>query len=213
MVLVVKGLVLLRVVLDLALQGLNLLVKLHYVQILHIFVVLESLCLFSEQSDGVLKFLTVAVPVLEVFHVLECGEVERWDSHLYDVFLRASVTYILVVQAEVHLHVPLKGKFVLRLCQANLRNVRHFDHLLLLLLLFLFFGFLGGQVPAHEVILERRGSDFNSMILVSNGVANTAVLVQVLIGILADLHDGMEHFVATRLDRNLDLLLQLFDLV
>ena len=51
------------------------------------------------------------------------------------------------------------------------------------------------------------------MILVSNGIANTAVLVQVLIGILADLHDGMEHFVATRLDRNLDLLLQLFDLV
>ena len=76
--------------------------------------------LFSQQSDSILQLLTVAVPVLEILHILQRGEVEGRDAHLDDVFLGTGVADILVVQAEVHLHVTLcHGQLVVGLGCAN----------------------------------------------------------------------------------------------
>ena len=71
LVLIIQLLVLLLIALDLTLQGLYLLVKLHHMELSHVAVFFEGLILFSKQSDCILKLLTVAIPVLELLDVLE----------------------------------------------------------------------------------------------------------------------------------------------
>lgn len=110
LVLGVQLLVLLRVVLNLSLQSFDLLLKFQDVQLAHVALVLQRLVLLPQQPDRILKLLTVAVPVFEVFDIFESRQVECRDSHFDDVLLGTRVTHILVVQAEVHFHVALRDR-------------------------------------------------------------------------------------------------------
>ena len=96
-----------RVLLDLSLQFFYLGFKLLRIQGTHLTVVLEGLVLFPQQPDRIFELLRVAVPVFEVLHVLQSGQVEVRDAHFGHIFLRASILKVFIVVTKLHFHVAL----------------------------------------------------------------------------------------------------------
>ena len=107
LVLLLQVLVLCHIGRDLSIQRLVLLLQLHNMQVSHINFFLHDLGLLSEQTNGIFKFLAIAVPVFVVFHIFECREIQGWYTHLSYGLFTASVAHTLVAETKVPLEVSL----------------------------------------------------------------------------------------------------------